>query len=139
MQNDRALMLLRISFWAGTIVDGFVAIQLLLPDFWAAFNGFTIHANSPELNDALGVGASLLIGWTALLLWADRKPVERRGVLLITAFPVILGVFINNLLGITSGLRTFQGTWLSLIVQIGLVILFLYSYRKSDKLVNKKA
>ena len=28
---------------------------------------------------AMGMGASLMLGWTALLIWADRKPIERRG------------------------------------------------------------
>jgi hypothetical protein len=31
------------------------------------------------------IGALLMLWWTVLLIWADRKPIERRGVVLITA------------------------------------------------------
>jgi hypothetical protein len=133
MKITDPITLLRISFWTGAIIDAVVAVQMVMPDFWASFNAFTAHQNGPELSAALGVGASLMIGWTVLLLWADRKPVERRGILLITVFPVVAGMFINNLLGIASGLRTLEGTALSLAFQLCLSVLFVYSYFNASK------
>jgi len=41
-------------------------------------------------------GAPLMAGWTVLLLWADRQPLERRGVLPITVLPVIAGLMAND-------------------------------------------
>jgi len=41
---------------------------------------------------AMGLAGSLMLGWTILLLWADRRPVERRGVLMITNFVIRRGV-----------------------------------------------
>ena len=45
-------------------------------------------------------------GWTSLLLWAVRKSIERRVIVLLTAFPVVFGIFmaaLNEFLnGITS-------------------------------------
>jgi hypothetical protein len=137
MKITDPVTLLRISFWTGAIVDGFVAVQMALPDFWASFNKLTVHQDSQELNAALGIGASLMIGWTVLLLWADRKPVERRGVLLITIFPVVTGLFVYNLLGITSGFRTLEGTALSLAFQIGISMLFVYSYFNAGKIKER--
>jgi hypothetical protein len=97
MKINDPVTLLRISFWTGAIIDGFVAVQMMFPDFWASFNALVTHQDSLELSAALGVGASLMIGWTVLLLWADRKPVERRGILLITIFPVTIKTEGNGL------------------------------------------
>jgi len=41
---------------------------------------------------AMGLAGSLMLGWTILLLWADRRPAERRGVLMITNFVIRRGV-----------------------------------------------
>ena len=38
--------------------------------------------------------ASLMIGWTILLFWADRKPIERRTILLITIIMMTIGQLI---------------------------------------------
>lgn len=139
MKINDPVMLLRISFWTGAIIDGFVALQMVLPDFWASFNRLTAHQNSPELSAALGTGASLMIGWTVLLLWADRRPLERKDVLLITIFPVVAGIFACNLLGIAWGLRTFEGTAISMAFQAGITLLFLYSYFNAGKVTEKRA
>lgn len=137
MEIKGPVTLLRISFWTGAIVDGFVAVQMVFPDFWASFNKLTAHQNTLELTAALGIGASLMFGWTVLLLWADRKPVERRGILLITVFPVVAGLFTYNLLGIASGLRTLEGMALSLAFQMGISLLFVYSYLNAGKIAGK--
>ncbi len=119
---------LRISYWSGAIIDGFVAVQMLLPDAWAAFNDLAAHHPGPELSFALGAGASLMLGWTILLIWADRKPLERKGVLPITVLPVIAGLVLNNVISITAGLRTLESALSVFIIQSMLVALFIFSY-----------
>ncbi len=42
------------------------------------------------LRYGLRFGVSLMVGWTVLLFWVDRKPVARKGVLLITFYPVVV-------------------------------------------------
>ncbi len=128
MDLKNKIFWLRLSYWIGAIIDGFVAIQMVLPGFWASFNSITSHLSSPELNYALGTGASLMLGWTILLLWADRKPVERKGILLITVIPVILGMMLNNIVSTTSGLKTVTSTIPVLTIQLALVALFIFSY-----------
>ena len=49
------------------------------------------------------MGAALMFGWTALLLWADRAPVERRDVLLLTVFPVVVGLAVNEAAAVATG------------------------------------
>jgi hypothetical protein len=51
------------------------------------------------------LGGSLMTGWTFLLIWALQKPVDRRGILLLTAFPVIFGLIITTGNGIFNGNR----------------------------------
>ena len=77
----------------------------------------------------MGMGASLMLGWTALLLWADRLPVDRRGVLLITVVPVIVGLASNEIAAVRARVpsgRTQAPIWL---LQGGIAALFLASYR----------
>ncbi len=51
----------------------------------------------------MAIGGILMIGWTLLLIWALRKPIERRVVILVTAFPVVFGLFIVALIGYMDG------------------------------------
>lgn len=101
---------------------------MLFPGFWSTFNGLNILDSTPVLNYALWVGAPLMLGWTMLLLWADRKPLERKEVLIITVFPVILVLMANNLFALTSQLISFENIIPQLVIQSLLVLLFLFSY-----------
>ncbi len=126
MKNQ--LLLLRISYWLGAIIDGLVAVQLLLPKFWASFDGLTGYTASTTVDFGLGIASALMFGWTFLLIWADRKPLERKGVLLLTVVPVIVGLALNNVLAVTSGLRPLQSVVPELGLQTGLAVLFIFSY-----------
>ena len=55
---------------------------------------------NPDLQVRLimGIGASLMAGWTLLLMWGVQKPKERRFVIFLTAFPVVFGLFIVTLI-----------------------------------------
>jgi hypothetical protein len=132
MNKQQKILLLRISFWVGAIIDGFVAIQMLLPDFWVSFNGLPTASNS-TLNFALYTAAVLMFGWTALLVWADRKPLERKGILLLTAFPVVFGLALNNVLAVTSGLRALPSVITTLALQCVIASLFVFSYFNARK------
>jgi hypothetical protein len=132
MNRHRQILLLRLSYWVGAVIDGFVAVQLLLPDFWVNFNGLTT-APTATLNYALGVASALMWGWTALLIWADRKPLERKGILLLTTFPVVFGLAANNVYIAISGVVTVQSVLPSLAIQCILTALFLFSYVNARK------
>ena len=103
MKSNDAVRWLRISYWAGAILDALAALSMLSPDLFAAANGLTDFRPGLEWRFAMGMGASLMIGWTALLLWADRRPVERSGVLLITLFTVVLGLALNEIVAVRAG------------------------------------
>jgi len=59
----------------------------------------------------MGLAGSLMLGWTLLLVWADRKLVERRGVLMITNVVVLglMGCGLYAVIAITRNVRSRSG------------------------------
>lgn len=115
---ERKIMWLRTSYWVGAVVDGIAAYRMLFPKI----------AHGLEYRYALGLGASLMLGWTFLLLWADRKPLERKGVLLLTVFPVISGILMTEFYAVLNGIISLErmlpvGSFL-----VVLIALFGFSY-----------
>jgi hypothetical protein len=135
MNKSRQILLLRVSFWVGAVIDGLVAVQLLLPDFWASFSGLTIYTPSAALNFGLVIASALMWGWTLLLVWADRKPLERKGILLLTVFPVVFCLAANNVYAAAVGLIPLQSVLPTLAIQCALTALFLFSYLNAHKAV----
>ena len=69
-----------------------------------------------------------MLGWTYLLVWADRKPLERKGVLLLTAFPVVTGILLAEIYAVAKGLITFEKMLPTGIFLVALIALFSFSY-----------
>ena len=109
---------LRISYWVGAIADGLATLRMLFPKI----------PYGVEYRYALGLGASLMLGWTFLLVWADRKPLERKGVLLLTVFPVITGLLLAETYAVARGLITFGRMLPTGIFLLALIVLFIFSY-----------
>jgi hypothetical protein len=136
VKKQNQILLLRASFWIGAVIDGIVAVQLLIPSFWASFSGLTTYTANSTLNFGLVIASSLMFGWTLLLVWADRKPLERKGILLLTVFPVIFGLAINNVFALASGLRPLQSVLPELVLQSVLAVLFVFSYLNARKIAD---
>jgi hypothetical protein len=77
---------------------------------------------------AMGMGASLMIGWTVLLLWAARSPMQRKGVLAITVIPVIVGLAANQAYAASSGFIPLAALWPVWALQAVLAVGFLAGY-----------
>jgi hypothetical protein len=77
-------------------------------------------------------GAPVMIGWTALLFWADRKPVVRKDILLITAVFPVIGYYVFRVYGVVAGLVSFGQIVPTLVMQTVLLILLLNGYRKAQ-------
>jgi hypothetical protein len=86
--------ILRWAYLVGAIVDFLVFLLMVFSPLASIFWGFSVFSN--QYYFAVGIGASLMLGWTLLLLWAYRNPVERRFVAFLTII-VILGVAITNI------------------------------------------
>jgi hypothetical protein len=134
---DKRILLLRISYWTGAVLDGLWIIPMLFPGLGGMIFGIDNFNPGGEYRYAMGVGASLMLGWTLLLVWADRKPVERRGVLLLTVFPVILCLNLATIFllvyEIIPAVRVIAAWGPSL----GVAVLFLYSYFHSGSLIQE--
>jgi hypothetical protein len=85
------------------------------------------HA-SLEYRYAMFVGAALMFGWTVLLLWADRKPIERRGVLPLTVFAVMTGLVGASVYAGASGLFGLRAMIPMLAIQLTVSTVFLFAY-----------
>ncbi len=77
--NKRVIFWLRCSYWAGAIVDLIAGLMMLFPALSIVSKPATSFSPTPAYRYAIGMGAPLMLAWTILLLWADRKPLERRG------------------------------------------------------------
>ncbi len=110
--------LLRIAYWWGVIADAVSAILMLLPNLFLRVMNFNL---TPGRNFTFGLsyGAPLMIGWTILLIWADHKPLERKGILLLT-LPVIAGYIAIELHAISTGITSLGSALPLLAMQTGL-------------------
>jgi hypothetical protein len=124
--------LLRVSYWIGAIADFVVGIAMVYPKFLAQVLRLEEPPSAIETRCALGMGASLMFGWTALLIWADRKPLERKGVLVLTV-PVILGLAFTALYGFLGGYIPLASAISIWVFQSFLIVLFLSAYAFATK------
>jgi hypothetical protein len=104
-------LLIRIAYWWGAIGDALLAIEMYCSAFMGTqspFTGFGLTISGGiQYQYAMSLAASLVLAWTFLLIWADRKPFERKDMLLLTVIPVV-GIQISTLLAFNSGLITFE-------------------------------
>lgn len=135
MNEQKRKFLIKFPYWLGIAADALWAVALLFPQVFGSLIGESNFNPDLQLRLIMGIGGTLMTGWTFLLLWAVRKPVERRVVILITAFPVVFGLFIVTLVGVIEG-RTSQ-TWILIKCSI-LFISMVTSYVLADKMARKK-
>lgn len=123
------ILWLRITFWWGIIADAFEVIRMMIPQLFLATTGSPL---TPDTGFRFGLlyGMPVMLGWTLVLFWADRKPLERRGVLL-CLIPVILAYLVVEIVGIQMGVIAFANTLLPLIMQVILIVLCIFSYLRS--------
>ncbi len=88
----------------------------------------------------LVAGMTLMWGWTALLIWGDRKPVERRMLLLLTAMPVVILYFVGELVLFLQGAVDTSITQFVIFqsIRFGLLSIFIASYFIAWKKARKK-
>ena len=102
----KASSMLKFMFIVGAVVDGAIAVSwFLIASGWEIpniLNGYIGTGSDYQL--AMYGGAMFMAGWAVLLAWGALKPIERRGLLLITSGFLLLSViiefiFFSNMLG----------------------------------------
>ena len=121
---------LRVAYWVGAVADAAAALVMLRPDLGRALYRIEGFEPGADYQYAMRLGASLMLGWSVLLLWADRRPFERRGVLPITIF-VIAGLAWAGAYAVGAALIPFSRMVPTWALQIILTVLFSYSYLRS--------
>jgi hypothetical protein len=137
MEADARIVWLRVSYRVGAVADGIAALLMLMPTFMGIIMGAPDTGPPRGYTYAMGMGGSLMLGWAFLLLWADRKPVERKGVLLITLIPVFTGIALPGLFAIVSGFAVavlMIGVW---IIEIAISCLFVWAYYNAASLEHE--
>ncbi len=117
---------LRIAYWTGIVLDARAAFRMVFPQFDP--NADPAFVADVAYRFAMAFGAALMVGWTALLFWADRKPSERRFVLVLTVCPVIVGLTLSRLVLYYGGALADPFTVRSLLLPVLLSALFLFAY-----------
>ena len=120
---------LKAGFAVGAIVDGLVGILILIP----------ARMGETEFRYPMGLAASLMFGWTVLLVWGYRRPVERKGLLLITIFPVITGILAANVMQGAVGAFPIGRVIATLILGVALIVFLGYSYLSAKGLPSAVA
>jgi hypothetical protein len=103
---DRTRFWIRLPYWLGIVADALWAVALLFPPVFARLTGTEEFDPDLHVRQIMAIGGALMLGWTLLLAWAVRRPVERRAVILLTAFPVVAGMFVIALVGVLDGNTT---------------------------------
>lgn len=120
---------LRTSYWVGAVADAVATVAILTPG----------RMGETEFRYPMGLAASLMLAWTLLLIWADRRPVERRGVLLLTVFPVIAGLLASGIYAGMSGQLPVAQVIARSLVLAGIATLMLYSYVRAGRAIARAA
>ncbi|MHA2232503.1 MAG: hypothetical protein ACXAB4_08420 [Candidatus Hodarchaeales archaeon] len=141
---ENKVLLLRIAFWIGAVMDGIYALNMSLVWLIDSYSGvdpiqLMRFTSGLESRYAWGVAASLMVAWTCLLIWADRKPVERKDVLLLTAFPLLFSLLIDVVFAIATDLAVAQEMALTGLAYIGLIMLFALSYWNARNIESEGA
>ena len=128
-------LLLRAAFLTGAIADAVIAIEWYLISLGLA--DLPVHpsffiGDGEDFRYILSVGALFMAGWAFLLYWGSRRPVERRGILLITAVMLFIAILSDYI--IFAHMFSVQQMLLGTSVKLFLVALFAGSYWHSKKL-----
>lgn len=124
----KPVTLLRIAYWYGAIVDAVSIPPMLSPRLASAMLGIEGFDPPVEYRYAMYVAAALMAGWTALLLWADRRPMERRGVLMLTVFPVVAGMLCASTYAGSTGFVGWARLTPMYVAPAVVVVLYLAAY-----------
>ncbi len=135
-------LLLKLMFILGAVVDGAIAVSwfliasgLRIPNI---LNGFVGTGSDYQL--AMYIGAMFMAGWTVLLAWGAIKPIERRGLLLITSVFLFLSVIVELMLfrDMLGGAGFMFGVTKRILLGVLATAIYFYSFRSIDTIYESR-
>lgn len=130
---------MRVSYWIYAAFELMALIPMLSPTLFGNVMGVPDFHPGSDYMYAMGVAAVFTLAWVLLLIWASYKPVERKGVILLTIAPVLVGNMLCGLYAASSGFvppTTMIPSW---IVQTVIIVLLGFSYREASKVDKSDA
>ena len=122
---NKRLLFIRFTYWYGAILDLLVFIDMLFSIIFEFSVSISNVSTEISYKYQTGTGAFLMLGWAILLLWADRKPLERKFILLLTIIPVIIGILALNIL--------YTNLWFMSVITL-IIFISAYTLAKSIKI-----
>jgi hypothetical protein len=116
----KKILLLRISYWTAAIADFSVAGLVLMPE----------RMGLTEIAYPMGLASAIAFSWGILLLMADRKPLERRWILIPTIMVVALLLAARLVFVLYGGI---EPGFALFIFGTALIILMAYSLYNANK------
>lgn len=132
---------IKIVYIVGIILDGLMGFDMFLYTF-LGISIYLQNQNIPISNSStqpvMMIGTALMMGWTILLLWGLQKPIERKGTLIITAFPVVFLYIVYDIFQYINDISIVNASsifslW---IIRGGLIILFTMAYIFANQINN---
>lgn len=129
------VMVLKSAFIVGAVADAVIAIEWYLISLGMV--DLPVHPSffvggGQDFRYVLSIGGLFMMAWAFLLYWGSVRPLERRGVLLITAVMLFAAILSDYV--VFAHLFTWQQIMLGTVVKILLVILFAGSYWHSKRI-----
>ena len=134
MSSKDSVFVLKTAFLIGAVVDGLIAIEWFLISLGLV--NLPVHpsffvGSGQDFQFVLSIAGLFMMGWAVLLYWCSFRPIERRGVLLLTAVMLFIATLSD---GIVFGhLFSTKQIVLGTLVKLSLVILFTGSYWYSKR------
>lgn len=116
----KPILLLRLSYWTAAIADFVVATLILMPE----------RMGVTEITYPMGLASVTVFSWVVMLIIADRKPIERKWILIPTILVVTLITIVRTRF---SSEGTIEFNLALLLFAIALIILMTYSYYYASK------
>ena len=129
------VVVLKTAFLIGAIADGVIAIEWFLISL--GLLNLPVHpsffvGSGQYFQYILSVGGLFMMGWAFLLYWGSVQPIERRGILLITATMLFIAILSDYV--VFGHLFSTQQIVLGTTVKLSLVTLFAGSYWHSIRI-----
>jgi hypothetical protein len=139
MKKLNSKSMLTVVCWLGAVVDGILAIMwFLIASGYNVPNLLNGYAGSGvDYQQAMYVAAMFMASWTMLLIWCAQSPVERRGILMISACMLFLSVIVD----VVCWRDLYKGTGfiIGALKRLFITGLFTYAYYSSFKDIQEGA
>lgn len=135
MASKDNVVVLKTAFLIGAVADSVIAIEWFLVSLGLV--DLPVHpsffvGSGQDFQFVLSIAALFMMGWAFLLYWGSLRPIERRGVLLLTAVMLFIAILSDGI--VFAHLFSTKQIVLGTSLKFSLVILFAGSYWHSKRM-----